>query len=85
MVAAGLVLGLVLVVGFAAYIWIMVNSFGDCGPPERSASSALQTIRLDADHPVVEQRIAVSITCAPSRVRSAAIGTSAAAVPQGSG
>jgi hypothetical protein len=58
---AGLVLGLLLIVGVVAFFWLFANSFGDCGPPESRASSTSEMITLDAEHPFVEQRVAVHI------------------------
>jgi hypothetical protein len=64
MTMIGLALGLVVVVGVVISIWAFYNSFGDCGPPDRRASSAPETVTLSAEQPFVEQRVDVSINAA---------------------
>jgi hypothetical protein len=58
---SGLALGLVVVAVVMIGYVLLINNFGDCEPPERKSYSLPQTIRLDVDHPIAEQRVVVDI------------------------
>jgi len=60
-IGVALGLGALLVVGYLAFLILVMSSFGDCGPAEVGASVTADSVLLDGDHPYVEQHVTVRI------------------------